>query len=77
MCRKKEKIELLKLKNCILKKTLEDYKRIFKAFSERYNNVIHQNLIKKYLNNVEATYKYSQIFFLNTRQMFNIMIKLC
>lgn len=47
-----------KIKELYTQKTLEDCKRIFKAFSERYNNVIHQNLIKKYLNNVEATYKY-------------------
>ena len=37
-----------------------DFKNVFKSFSERYNNVIHKNLIKKYLNNVENTYRYSQ-----------------
>lgn len=28
-------------------------------FKALYNNVIHQKLIKKYLNNVENSYKYS------------------
>ena len=49
-----------KIKELYIQKTLEDYKKIFKIFSEKYNNVIHQSLIKKYLNNVENTYKYSQ-----------------
>jgi len=49
-----------KIKELYVQKTLEDYKNVFKSFSERYNNVIHKNLIKKYLNNVENTYRYSQ-----------------
>ena len=29
-------------------------------FKEKYNNIIHQKLIEKYLSNIENTYKYSQ-----------------
>ncbi len=39
--------------------TITDYKENFKKFKERYNNVIHQKLIEKYLNNIESLYKYS------------------
>ena len=49
-----------KIKELYTQRTIEEYKKVFKIFSEKYNNVIHQNLIKKYLNNVENTYKYSQ-----------------
>lgn len=49
-----------RIKELYVQKTLEDYKNIFKIFNEKYNNVIHKNLTKKYLSNVENTYKYSQ-----------------
>lgn len=39
--------------------TLNDYKKELDIFKEAYNNVIHQKLIAKYLNNLEALYKYS------------------
>lgn len=39
--------------------TLDDYKKEFLNFKETYNNVIHQKLISKYLNNLENYYKYS------------------
>ena len=41
-------------------RTLEEYKKVFKLFNEKYNNAIHKSLIKKYLGNVENTYKYSK-----------------
>lgn len=40
-------------------RTLEDYKIKIADFKENYNNIIHQKLIEKYLNNVEKYYKYS------------------
>ncbi|MBQ8234258.1 MAG: transposase [Bacilli bacterium] len=40
-------------------KTLNDFKEKFDIFKKTYNNVIHQKLIEKYLNNVEGLYKYS------------------
>ena len=49
-----------KIKELYTQKTIDEYKVVFKIFSEKYNNVIHKSLIKKYLNNVENTYKYSQ-----------------
>lgn len=48
-----------KLCQLYVQKTITDYKEEFKKFKERYNNVIHQKLIEKYLSNVEALYKYS------------------
>lgn len=49
-----------KIKVLYIQKTLDEYKNVFKIFCERYNNVIHKHLIKKYLSNIENTYKYSQ-----------------
>ena len=49
-----------KIKELYTQKTLDEYKHVFKIFNEKYNNVIHKTLIKKYLNNIENTYKYSQ-----------------
>lgn len=49
-----------KIKELYIQKTIEEYKNVFKIFSEKYNNVLHKSLIKKYLSNVENTYKYSQ-----------------
>ena len=43
-----------------VQKTLTDYKNIFDKFKLRYNNVIHQRLIEKYLSNVEYFYKFSE-----------------
>ena len=48
-----------KIKNLYTQKTLENYKQALETFKSTYNNVIHQKLIEKYLNNVEAIYKYS------------------
>ena len=48
-----------KLHNLYVQKTLTDFKEQFKKFKERYNNVIHQKLIEKYLTNIESLYKYS------------------
>ena len=48
-----------KLHNLYIQKTLTDFKEQFKKFKERYNNVIHQKLIEKYLTNIESLYKYS------------------
>ena len=42
-----------------IQKTNTDFKDAFKNFKERYNNVIHQKLIEKYLTNIESLYKYS------------------
>lgn len=39
--------------------TLNAFKDEFTSFKNEYNNVIHQKLIEKYLNNVEGYYKYS------------------
>lgn len=49
-----------KLHDLYVQKTLTDYKDLFSKFKDRYNNVIHQKLIEKYLNNVESLYKYSE-----------------
>lgn len=48
-----------KLCKLYIQRTITEYKEEFKKFKERYNNVIHQKLIEKYLNNVELLYKYS------------------
>ena len=48
-----------KLHNLYVQKTLTDFKDQFKKFKERYNNVIRQKLIEKYLTNIESLYKYS------------------
>lgn len=48
-----------KINNLYIQKTITDFKDIFKRFKERYNNVIHQKLTEKYLNNIEPLYKYS------------------
>ena len=53
-----------KIRDLYIQNTITDYKETFKKFKERYNNVIHQKLIEKYLNNIELLYKYSLI--LNT-----------
>ena len=48
-----------KIHDLYIQKTITEFKETFKTFKERYNNVIHQKLIEKYLNNVESLYKYS------------------
>ena len=48
-----------KIRDLYIQNTITDYKETFKKFKERYNNVIHQKLIEKYLNNIESLYKYS------------------
>lgn len=48
-----------KLCQLYIQKTVSDYKDMFSKFKQRYNNVIHQKLINKYLNNIESLYKYS------------------
>lgn len=48
-----------KLHNLYIQKTNAEFKQVFNEFKEKYNNVIHQKLIEKYLNNVENIYKYS------------------
>lgn len=48
-----------KLCKLYVQKTVSDYKDMFSKFKQRYNNVIHQKLINKYLNNIESLYKYS------------------
>ena len=47
------------INNLYVQKTITDFKDVFKRFKERYNNVIHQKLTEKYLNNIESLYKYS------------------
>lgn len=49
-----------KIKELYTQKTLDEYKNVFKIFSEKYNNIIHKSLTQKYLSNVENSYKYSQ-----------------
>lgn len=49
-----------KIKELYVQKTEKEYKVKLEEFKAKYNNVIHQKLIEKYLNNVENTYKYSQ-----------------
>lgn len=49
-----------KIHKLYTKKTLTEYKEELKIFKDMYNNVIHQRLEQKYLNNVETVYKYSQ-----------------
>lgn len=49
-----------KIKELYTQKTIKEYKEKMSVFKEKYNNVIHQKLIEKYLCNVESTYKYSQ-----------------
>lgn len=48
-----------KIHDLYIQNTTTEFKETFKNFKERYNNVIHQKLIEKYLNNVESLYKYS------------------
>ena len=48
-----------KIKALYTQKNITDYKETFKLFKNTYNNVIHQKLVEKYLNNVESIYKYS------------------
>lgn len=48
-----------KIKDLYIQKTLDTYKQTLEKFKTTYNNVIHQKLIEKYLNNVENIYKYS------------------
>ena len=48
-----------KIRDLYIQNTITDYKETLKNFKERYNNVIHQKLIEKYLNNIESLYKYS------------------
>lgn len=48
-----------KIRALYTQKTLAEYKETLKFFKSTYNNVIHQKLIEKYLNNVENIYKYS------------------
>ena len=48
-----------KIKALYTQKTLDTYKQTLEGFKATYNNVIHQKLIEKYLNNVENIYKYS------------------
>ena len=48
-----------KIRNLYIQNTITEYKEVLKKFKERYNNVIHQKLIEKYLNNIESLYKYS------------------
>ena len=48
-----------KIRDLYIQNTITDYKETFKKFKERYNNVIDQKLIEKYLNNIELLYKYS------------------
>ena len=48
-----------KIHDLYIQKTITDFKETFKNFKDRYNNVIHQKLIEKYLDNVEVLYKYS------------------
>ena len=48
-----------KIRDLYIQNTITDYKETLKKFKERYNNVIHQKLIEKYLNNIESLYKYS------------------
>lgn len=48
-----------KLHELYVQKTSSDFKKVFTDFKERYNNVIHQKLTQKYLNNIEKLYKYS------------------
>ena len=42
-----------------LSNSINDYKVSLEMFKKEFNNSIHQKLIKKYLVNVEALYKYS------------------
>ena len=48
-----------KIHSLYVHKTLAEYKDAIKAFSDIYNNSIHQQLIQKYLGNIEYLYKYS------------------
>lgn len=48
-----------KLHKLYVQKTVTDFKCVFSEFKKRYNNVIHQKLIEKYLSNIESLYKYS------------------
>lgn len=49
-----------KIHDLYTQKTLEDCKKCLNDFSNIYNNSIHKQLIKKYLSNLENSYKYSQ-----------------
>ena len=48
-----------KLHSLYTQNTTNEFKVKFETFKTDYNNVIHQKLIQKYLNNVESLYKYS------------------
>lgn len=48
-----------KIRALYTQKTITEYKETLKIFKTTYNNVIHQKLIEKYLNNIESIYKYS------------------
>lgn len=48
-----------KIHSLYTQKTITDFKQVFTEFKAKYNNVIHQKLIEKYLNNIENIYKYS------------------
>ena len=54
-----------KLLTLYTSKTTNEYKTSMDTFKKEYNNVIHQKLIAKYLNNVETLYQYS----VNIRQL--------
>lgn len=49
-----------KIKELYTQKTIKEYQSKMSVFKEKYNNIIHQKLIEKYLSNIENTYKYSQ-----------------
>lgn len=49
-----------KIHSLYVQPTLNDFKGKFEEFKLSYNNVIHQKLIEKYLNNLEPCYKYSE-----------------
>lgn len=49
-----------KIKELYTQKTIKEYQAKMTIFKGKYNNIIHQKLIEKYLSNVENTYKYSQ-----------------
>lgn len=48
-----------KICSLYIQNTTTDFKEVFKRFKAKYNNVIHQKLIEKYLSNIESLYKYS------------------
>ena len=48
-----------KIHSLYTQSTANDFKNVFDKFKKEYNNVIHQKLIEKYLNNMDSLYKYS------------------